>query len=214
ALKLQLFAPGSTTPVFKTQVNEARYAIQTIELPTNGIPGGWRAEVSRNSGNADVPFYLSIYTFEGRFSSKLDFKATQHAPGDDIILTAALGFAGQPLLGQANGLKVQVERPPSGLSNALHQIDVPPSVLTTAPSSTNPGISTDSYTSHYERKLFHLFQTTSLGQQIEPKPEPQLLTLVDDGNAANGDATANDGIYSARYTQTRVPGRYRFKVTM
>src|SRR5207237_1392068 len=47
-----------------------------------------------------------------------------------------------------------------------------------------------------------------------PKPAPTLFNLLDNGNPANGDTVAGDGIYSGRFTTTRVPGLYRFKVTM
>jgi hypothetical protein len=178
-------------------------------LPTNGAAGDWRAEISRKSGNAAVPYHMSVYTFEAKFSSRFDFTTVSHGTGDDIILTATLGFGGLPLTGQAGGLKVQVERPASALSTVLHQANTPISVLTTP-----VGVSADSYSTPYDRKLLQLLETTGLGQAIDPKPDPQLVTLFDDGDPAHGDAVAGDGVYSMRYGQTRIPGRYRFKIAM
>lgn len=211
ALKLELIRPGggaAVAPVLKQ--DDPFYTVQTLDLPASGPAGDWQARIVRNAGSGAVPFYISIYTVESTFNAQLAFHKIDYGTGDDIILTAVLTFNGQPLLNQGNGLQVRVERPQSALSTALHNLNVSASVLTTPP----PGVSADSYTKPYERKLFNLLQTTSLGQDIEPKPDPGTLTLLDNGNPANGDAVAGDGIYSVRYSQTQIPGRYRFRIAM
>jgi hypothetical protein len=210
ALKLDVFPPSGPTPVFAQQVTTPFYIIKTVELPTSGSPGGWQALVSRTTGNANIPYYVSVYTMEGRFSSRFEFKKADYGTGDDIVLTATLGFGGQPLLGQGNGLSVRVERPESAINTLLHNMNVPDAVLTTQPA----GVSTDSYTRPYERKVFDLLKSTTFGQQVEPRADPETFRMLDNGNPANGDAKAGDGIYSMRYPRTRVPGRYRFKVAM
>ena len=210
ALKLDVFAPSGPTPVFTQQVITPFYIIKTVEMPANGAPGEWQALVSRTTGNANVPYYVSIYTMEGKFSSRFDFKKAEYGTGDDIILTASLGFGGKPLLGQGNGLSVRVERPESAINTLLHNMNVSDAVLTTQPA----GVSADSYTRPYERKVFDLLKNTTFAQQIEPKADPETFRMLDNGNPANGDTTAGDGVYSMRYPRTKVPGQYRFKVDM
>jgi von Willebrand factor type A domain-containing protein len=211
ALRLELTKPPSGPPnAIAGQVNDSFYTIQAVDIPAGGPTGDWRANVVRNTGTASVPYYISVYTIEAQFGSRLDFKQSKFGTGDDIVLTAALHFGNQPLLNQGNGLEVRVERPESALNTALHKLNVSSAVLSTPPAGVNP----DSYKSPYERKLFNLLQNTTLGKDIEPKPDPTIFRLLDNGNPDNGDAVAGDGIYSMRYTRTQLPGRYRFKVAM
>lgn len=210
-LKLDLFRPtGPPGAVFSQQVVTPFYIIKTVEIPKDGPAGEWQALVSRNAGTANLPYHLSIYTLEGRFSSQFDFKKANYGTGDDLILTATLGFGGKPLTGQGNGLAVTVERPESALNNLLHNLQVSESVLTTQP----PGVSPDAYTRPYERKVFALLKDPSFGQSIAPKPDPTTFQLLDNGNPTNGDEKAGDGIYSMRYAKSSIPGEYHFKVTM
>src|SRR6185295_11270237 len=162
-----------------------------------------------NAGTATVPFYITVYTFEAQFGSRFEFKNSQFGTGDDIVLTAALQFGNQPLLGQGNKIDVIVERPESALNTALRNFNASAAQLSTQP----PGLNPENHT-RYDRKLFLLLHNTNLAQDIEPKPDATIFHMVDDGSAASGDAVAGDGIYSVRYSNTRLPGRYRFKVSM
>ncbi|HET6980071.1 MAG TPA: choice-of-anchor X domain-containing protein [Pyrinomonadaceae bacterium] len=210
ALRLELTKPPSGPPITVTgQVNDPFYMIQAVDIPASGNAGDWKANVIRNAGSATVPFYITVYTFEGKFGSRFEFKSSQFGTGDDIVLTAALQFGNQPLLGQGNKIQVRVERPESALNTVLHKLNVSAAQLSTQPPGLNPENNTP-----YDRKLFLLLQSTSLAQDIEPKPDPTIFQMVDDGSAASGDAVAGDGIYSMRYSNTRLPGRYRFKVSM
>ncbi len=62
----------------------------------------------------------------------------------------------------------------------------------------------------YDKNLSRLLNSTDLAKDLIPLISN--IRLRDDGK--NGDKLANDGIYSALYTNTKVPGAYRFDISI
>jgi hypothetical protein len=210
-LKLELLPPGGGTPVVPAAQKDAlSFTMQSVNLPATGPAGDWQARIVRNAGSAEVPFHLSVYTVESRFSSQFSFTKSPYGTGEDIILTAALSYNGQPLLNQGGHLDVQIERPQSALGTLLHNLQVSDNTLNNQPA----GVSADSFNTPYGRKLYSVLSNSALTKTFLPRPVPNVERMFDDGSPAHGDAAPGDGIYSMRYADTKIPGTYKFKVAM
>jgi hypothetical protein len=210
-LDLQITAPNGTVVQPAAKTYTPFWTIQSIDIPTTGAAGAWSVQVVRkqkSDRNVDAPYFLSAYSVEGKLGYKFTFANGAPGTGDPIGLNAEVSYAGKPLTGLGNAIKVQIQRPNGGLGTVLYNSNVPQSVLTTEPDPNDK-------TTPYDRKVAYLNSSSNLLATLTPQPIPTLYSLLDDGNTSqDGDVTANDGTYSARFADTSVPGLYKFVVTM
>lgn len=208
ALDLQIFRPGNipVTPVSKQ--TDSFYTVQTVDLPATGPAGPWTAKVVRAGPNtAPILHHLTVLAADGRFAYRIDFAKIEPATGEPTILRVDVSDKGAPLPALGTAITARVNRPLSPLGSILRNFNVSPSVLTTNP----PGHDPDSFPNQYTRKLFN-FLNTAQAETIKSTEDPQTITLFDDGQAEHGDDKAGDGIYSLKYTNTKTPGLYKFKI--
>jgi hypothetical protein len=208
ALDLQIFRPGNVqvTPVSKE--TSSFYTVQTVDLPTTGPAGQWTAKVVRSGAStAPILHHLTVLAADGRFAYRIDFAKIDPATGEPIILRVDVSDKGSPLPALGTAITARVKRPLSPLGSVLRSFNVSPSVLTTNP----PGHDPDSFPNQYTRKLFNFLNTSQAGT-IQSTEDPQPITLFDDGQAEHGDDKAGDGVYSLKYTNTKTPGLYKFKL--
>lgn len=228
ALDLSIIPPGGCTltsgchpisPASRTDGSAS--TVQAIDIPASGPIGQWtlqvvqpilymqraRAAVVATTTGPNLSYQLSVYSVEGRLNYRLSFPAVPFGTGDGMVLAAEMSYDGKPLIGLGGSMTVEIQRPNVGLGTILHNTDVPDSVLNNEPDPTDPTVP-------YERKVLYLSKTANLVKSIEPQPIPNTYVLRDDGNQATGDIKADDGVYTAKFADTSVPGLYTFTVTM
>jgi hypothetical protein len=215
-LDLQITSPSGTIITPAARQYTPFWTVQSIDLPASGPAGAWSVQVVRSAKGDPVrgtqavsaPYFLSIYSVEGKLGYKLKFTSLSPGTGNPIGLDAEVSYNGTPLTGLGNAIKVQIERPNAGLGTALYNSNVPASVLTSEPDPHD-------ITTPYQRKVAYLTSNNGLIGTIAPQPIPTQYALVDDGKTSqDGDISANDGTYSALFADTTSPGLYKFHVTM
>lgn len=213
-LDLQFIPPGSTTPVAPVVTqNGPTWTVQGVDIPASGPIGDWKVRVVRRStagGDGPtpaIPYHLSIYSVEGKLDYQLTFPTLVAGTGDALVLAADVSYEGHPLDKlPANAITLKIDRPLVGPGTVLHDNEVSGDVL-------GSEISPGDVTTEYDRKVAALEKAGKLNA-IRPQELNDNFLLKDNGSAVNGDKTADDAVYSARFGDTSRPGLYRFKVTL
>jgi len=206
ALDLQITSPNGTVIQPLARKYTPFWTVQSIDLPASGPSGNWSVKVVRNPNvyagarteAVSAPYFLSIYSVEGKLAYKFTFSSLSAGTGNPIGLNAEVSYNGTPLTGLGNAIKVQIQRPNTGLGTVLHNTSVPASVLTTEPTPTD-------VTTPLQRKVLYLTSNNGLIGTVAPQPIPTQYTLLDQNNT---------GIYSTVFADTSSPGPYKFNVTM
>ena len=216
ALDLELVPPGGGPPVQNRVRQDAPlWTVQSFDIPAAGPPGQWTIRVVRSGQinlaagvpSGDVPYHISIYGVDHRLDYTISVEGAEFATGNPVTVRAEIYHDGHPLTGLGNAGRVRIEKPGEGLGNVLAMTDVSSDVLGTEIGVGDP-------TNPYQRKVAHLASSQGLLGKIAAKPVPNDPNLLDNGNAANGDSKADDGVYSATFAGTTKPGHYRFLVTL
>ena len=196
---LLMQSPGGTPTVPTIRTQGDGWLIASVDVPTNGPSGEWRAIVRGNDLSSPANFQLSAYAVDVRLKYDLGFARGTVGTGDSIPLAVTVVHDGAPLAGIAGGIRLRPAKPAEGVGNILH-------AAAAGPQPTDPDQSATT------AKALALAQNANLIGRTSPTPTGQTITLVDDGTG--GDAMANDGIYTATVTDTRVPGRYQFDLAL
>jgi hypothetical protein len=209
ALTLNIKNPagGSVKPT--VLINDPFFTVQRVDIPLSGAPGDWQLDVARRIGGEflaartntiprDLPYHLAVYVVEKKLDFELSFKAQKHHTGDPIDLLVNLSLDSKGLASLGNDLKIEVDRPATGLGNALRTLAIEtPKIVPNMTSGQN-----DQYSS-YDLKVGTLLADPTQFGALKSQPTQQLKPS-DDGN----------GHYSLKFTDTTVPGLYRFRVTL
>lgn len=201
ALDLQITPPGAAEPIVPvTQHRGASWLVYGADIPSSGTAGDWQVRVVRRNTEftavqlPEVPYYLGIYTYEGKLDFEGALPSESTRTGDPVTVRTELAFDRQPVTNAEGRIKLRIARPGESIGNLLHDLSVDPAVLGTE----LPGSDT---TNRYQRKL------NELGPTILPRVEPALLpgeiVLLHEGN----------GLYSATFTDTSEAGQYKFLLT-
>ncbi|MFN7937154.1 MAG: vWA domain-containing protein [Bryobacteraceae bacterium] len=192
-------APPAGTPMSAS--GSGRVSIP-INLPLQGPAfdprGDWTVTVTAaDTPRTPVPFDLMVIADDLALKGKLRVANGDFVPGKPVRLQADLREFGKGIRNipgtPAGQVVAQLVRPDATIGDLLsnNQASGPPP---------------EPNTSAADAKLFALLQQNP-GLL---KKAQDTITLRDDGNAANGDDVANDGIYSALYTPAE-PGHYTFQ---
>jgi len=198
-LRLRVTPPGGQA---REQISRAGFAAIRIDLPITPMPdpkADWQIEVAAPQG-ADVtstPVDVIVVSDDLAIDSEMTTGGQDLVPGQQVQLRAKITEFGLPItnIGGAAGGRavVQLIRPGTSIGDLLSDN----AAGATQPTN-DPGTAADA-------KLNTLMQQSpQLLQRVA-----DTLTMVDNGNAANGDETANDGIYSAVFVPQE-PGHYNF----
>ena len=210
-LDLQIQRPDGTAAT-PTRIDDPFYTIQAVNLPAGGPPGTWKATVVRMpTSRVAVPYHISFYAIEGRVSYRLLFSKVTHRAGDPIDFQIEVSQDGAPLTTLGSAITTRTFAPAEALGDDLFTQTVPDAVLTTGV----PGLTTENPSAKnnaYQRKLHYLIGTPGFLGKIVPQEVTPPLVLRDDGSGA--DTAAGDGIYATRFTNTAIPGQYRFEVNI
>jgi hypothetical protein len=203
-LRMVVAVPGEATPLQATGQGAIRLS---TDLPTSAAYdplGLWRVAIvpdvviEASAPAPSVPIELTVLTDDRAINASLSIVPTAYVPGDQIQLQAALTEFGRPLLGlgtrPGETVVAQVLKPGVSVGD----------LLASSTASTTPAPTGDAQTAA-EAKLFNeLQQNPAALVQAQ-----DLVQLLDNGQDANGDARAGDGVYSGLYP-AREPGHYTF----
>ena len=187
-------------------------------------PGGkWKMLISEtfsfNNDNTTGSLDYAAWVLENEnvIKERVRPGKTRYSVGDKILVTASLKYLGKA----AKNLIVQakVNYPRTGLGNFLSKNKVPSKILTTTLRTGNtaslsaggvvtPPVALDVPTLPVDKKLDYLLAQPELIKLLAPRNAD--IKLVDDGT--NGDVKANDGIYTATFSDTKLPGSYEFDI--
>jgi hypothetical protein len=172
----------------------------SLPISANHSSGGtWQVAVEAFQGQGEVPFNLMVLGDDLGIDSAMSIANADYAVGDKIRLRMKLNELEQPIKGLNSqaGAKVVAElvRPGASIGDLLSD----PSLGSASGSPTpDPG-------SVVQSRLQALLQKNP--NALAKKTD--VVTLLDNGNSANGDDVAGDGIYSAVYTAP-LEGHYNF----
>jgi hypothetical protein len=199
ALRLRVTPPGAPA---REVVSQNGFGVIRFDLPLTPVTNpnsDWQIEVAAiTDGNpGTIPVDVTVISDDLAIDSEMTATGADFVPGQPVRLRAKITEFGLPVtnIGGSGGGRViaQLVRPGTTIGDLLSNNAAGP----TQPTG-DPGTAADA-------KLATLMeQNPGLLQRVA-----DTVTLLDNGNAANGDETANDGIYSAVYTPAE-PGHYNF----
>jgi hypothetical protein len=196
ALDLDVFRPGSPVPAAPTSSKKMpQIAIQTFDKPVSGV---WNVRVKRAPDQKldPVPYTLNVFFRERHLDYQLSFGNLHAKTGDPLGIRALVAWDGKPLTGLPDGaLRVRILRSPEALGTILHDT---PRRVATEPARTAAG----DIVTPLDDKLAS-FKGQSLLERIALK-EVAVIPLKEEGN----------GLYSAAYDQTSIPGTYAFEAIL
>jgi hypothetical protein len=198
-LRVRLTPPAGGAPIDFVGQPGRQLLTGNIAFPHEGVAqtaGDWSIQISGDSVVA--PFNFTLLGDDAAVSSSLGVARAEHAVGGQIRLAAQINDLEQPLtgLGSQSGANVSVfvVRPGRSVGDVLSeaQVAVPPA---SGPDSA----------SAVQRQL-----EAVLAENPDALDHTSdVVTLLDNGNTANGDSIADDGIYSALVV-TDTEGHYNF----
>jgi hypothetical protein len=199
SLRLRVTPPGAPP---REAVSQNGFAVIRIDLPLTPATNpnsDWQVEVASLSDAKGIttPVDVTVISDDLAIDSEMTATSTDFVPGQPVRLRAKITEFGLPVtnIGGPGGGRViaQLVRPGTTIGDLLSNNAAGP---------TQPA---GDQASPADAKLATLMdQNPALLQRVA-----DTVTLLDNGNAANGDDTANDGIYSAVYVPPE-PGHYNF----
>jgi hypothetical protein len=174
-----------------------------LRQPAKVGPDPWQIKISLAGpaeGQQEKYQYSVITRSDLKMTLQFDRKAYQ--TGDAIVLSASLSDGNQPIRGLQD-IGIQVTRPQDGLGNWFAKHPIPLSALKEVPQKQD-----QENLSALHRKTIYLTKNSQIS--LPRRTRPEFVQMVDD--QSHGDAKTNDGIYTARFSDTRQQGTYVFYV--
>lgn len=213
-IPFQLKAPDGTIvdPMPFTRIKR-RMSFTTIPLPRTfrGATARWKGEweiqflstpVNSAVGPTAVDYHLIVMLDNENIASDYQVTIGDPGTGEPIPVRVKLTEGGAPITGAT--AVAQMLGPENGLGNVLSTAKAPAG---------NPNTGGDVIVSDAQKKLMLLLQDPNSAGLFKDKNLPSLV-LLDNGQVANGDTTANDGVYSGLFTGALLEGHYRFVVNV
>lgn len=169
-----------------------------------GVIGEWTMEVAGPSAGTETYHYDVVTRSDLEMATTFD-KAVYHT-GDRVVVTAYLSEEGRAMPGRK--VRLHVRRPDEGIGNwhAAHPVS-----FAKVEESLTPIFK------EAVEKIPPVFKKAFYLTRIQNVALPPLtvvtaggIAMHDDGK--DGDARANDGIYTAVFRNTTKPGTYRFSI--
>lgn len=209
ALPFRLKAPDGTLidPSTVTQFRRGM-SFTTIRVPLflNGAvirpKGEWEVQLLGTQLQESMDYHMIVMLDNADIASDFNVDIQDAGTGEPIPVRVKVTEGGAPVTG-AN-VVAQLAGPENGVGNILSKTETP---------SGTPNTGGDVIRSDAQRKLLLLLEDPASASLFKDKTLPSVV-LLDNGQAANGDTTANDGIYSGLFNGALQEGHYRFIVNL
>ena len=208
SLKLTVTPPDGSPPIVRSVAGGSMVLNVPLQSGIKAGGGNWGIRVEPDITITSlklpqqvpaVPFNLIVLGDDTGVNADLTTISADYAPGDQIRLSARVTEIGEALTGlntQAGATVVaELIRPDAGGIGDL---------LSSSNASSSPPTSPDPL-SPVDAKL----QNTLAANNDAIQRASSTIVLLDNGNAANGDARAGDGVYSALFP-AQIIGHYNF----
>ena len=160
------------------------------------------SRIDPGTGSSPLDYQLIVMLDNANLASAYRIAAQDVGTGEPIPVQVSLSENGTPLTGAT--VVAQLLGPADGLGNILSTADTPAGT---------PNIGGDTLASEAQRKLLLLLADPASASLFAGRNLPAVV-LLDNGQPANGDTTANDGIYSGIFSGTTKEGHYKFAVNV
>jgi hypothetical protein len=191
---LRIFNPDGKQVRPVSQMNGSTFSTQRVNLPETGKAGTWRVEVARESAEQPMPFQLTVLAEEQFLELRAGVLGGRHFAGDPLTIAVDLSFDGKPLKEIDGELRLELERPNFPLGTLLHEVPTP---------QTKPEERTDRRPP-YQIKVDELLKDPDMRERMGTTREKDPIVFKPQGN----------GRFTVEYADTKVPGTYRFYVTL
>jgi hypothetical protein len=211
-LPFRLKAPdGTLVDVSNRTQRGIGMSFTTIHFPLrqNNAPvahkGEWEIELLGSQVDpigpaAQLDYQVLVMLDNANLASDYSLSGNDIGTGEPIPVQVRLTENGAPVTGST--AVAQLLGPNNGLGNILSTATTP---------NGSPNVGGDTLASEAQRKLLLLLADPAAASLFVSKSLPSVV-LLDNGQAANGDTTANDGIYSGRFPGGLQEGHYRFTI--
>lgn len=210
-LILTVYPPGGGEPIVRSATGDRGSIRVNLELPLEppyDPTGIWSVEVQhmppiRANVVPEIPFDLVIMGDDSGIKSEFSIESADYAPGDNIKLQAKVTEFGKPIINLISSaddrLVVKLIKPGTTIGDLLSDSQAG----TEQPGSEDPNYdpATDA-----DSKLHNELQENP---DALVRDDSITLTLLDNGDPANGDDVAGDGTFSAIH-RAEEPGHYNF----
>ncbi|MCP4203763.1 MAG: hypothetical protein GY769_17735 [bacterium] len=217
-LRLRLFAPNGQE-VSGQVTSGASFHRVTFHFPlflrgTQPTPGplpfagDWRVRVERVASGA-VPILYRTYLLVDDAALEYDFAIERPVvlTGQAIPLQIEVTEGGRRIA--PSSIVVSVDRPREAIGNLLHAVPVTDAQRAAVTAQLGAQeLAGSSLMQTYEA----LFRDPARAAALVPIRNQ--VPFFDDGSAEHGDAQTGDGVFSALFTDTNVPGEYQFHFTV
>ncbi|MGD8799088.1 MAG: VWA domain-containing protein [Desulfobacterales bacterium] len=174
-----------------------------LKQPGNVGPDPWQIKISlADSTESQQEKYQYSVIARSDLKMTIKFNRKAYRTGDVIMVSASVSDGNQPVRGLQN-IGIQISRPQQGLGNWFARYPIPLSTLKQVPQEQG-----QEKLSGLHRKAIYLTQNSQI--PLPQRTPPEWVQMVDD--QSQGDATDNDGVYTARFIDTRQQGTYVFYV--
>jgi hypothetical protein len=174
-----------------------------LQQPGKVGPDPWQIKISLAgpTENKSEKYQYSVIT-RSDLKMSVQFDRKFYQTGDAIVVSASLSDGNRPVRGLQD-IGIQITRPQEGLGNWFAKYPIPLSALNQVPQKQG-----QEHLSALHRKAIYLMKNSQI--PLPTRTRPEFVRLVDD--QSHGDAKANDGVYTARFSDTRQQGTYVFYV--
>ena len=174
-----------------------------LKQPGKVGPDPWQIKISLAgpTENKREKYQYSVIT-RSNLKMNVKFDRQAYQTGDTIVMSASLSEGNQPISGLRD-IGIQVTRPQMGLGNWFANHPISLTALKQVPQKQG-----QENLSALHRKAIYLTQHAQI--TLPQRTRPEFVQMVDD--QSHGDAKANDGVYTARFSDTRQQGTYVFYV--
>ncbi len=209
-LPFRLIAPNGTEVDISHRTKVGRNMLFTtahFPLSQNGaavpVKGEWTIElVATQIRSPQLDFHLLVMLDNPGIATDFRVEGRDFGTGEAIPIRVQITEGGAPVLNAT--VSAELLGPDNGVGNILSREATP---------SGSPNPAGDALRSAAQGKLLLLLNDPTKAGLFSSSGLP-VVNLLDNGQAANGDATTSDGIYSALFTNNQKEGHYRFVITV
>jgi hypothetical protein len=208
-MPFRLIAPDGTAVDITHRIRTGRNtSFTTVHFPL--VQGGkkvlgkgvWTIELQgAQIHSPELDYHLMVMLDNPTIATDFRIEAKNVSTGQPFPIRVNLKEGGKPLLKAT--VTAQLLGPNDGVGNILSTNRTPQGA---------PNTGHDVLRSAAQAKLLQLLSDPSTAGLFASRGLPA-VTLLDNGQAANADVKAADGIYSARFANAIKEGHYQFRVT-
>lgn len=205
AIQLQIKRPNGSVVTPIAQQHGDQWTVHSVDLPTSGPKGQWRATLKRTQSiSVAAPYQISVYVVEGKLDWRFRIPKWQLYTGKKIQIETEIVYDGVLVKDLPPGaVKIYMEKPVEAIGNIFREASLGVVPKTWIKTNLKLPIEAEPL-SKYMVKLAYLEKTARLRERLKPRLVEKPLVLGE----------RKLGKYITNYNEVTKPGQYRFKVVL